>query len=329
MLTSTWWSGVAFVAGLLTIVAMLLARHAARSMAAARHGLRPTPAGAGLMTAEPGHLGRRCATVLASGAAALLATGAAATVAAMAAPVPVAVPVVVGLTAAGTVLTVLAPSRARGGGWMRDGALLLEWWRWPTAAKRRVAVDVLEELARQGRRPRDWPETWVRLATGAPGGRRNGHGTIRRNGHGRPDVRGCWYGYLWAMDSGAAGVARALLERALRDGPGGAGRHPRLLAECAFHVAWVWRDAAHAETLLTLLPTHPATRLDRLRARAAIHLARDEAERAAEACRTWLEADARAGQDRRPVVAAVMREWVQTLQDEAETTARATAPQAC
>ena len=302
--SSAWWLVALPAAALGTAALMLAARLGARAIAAARTGLRTAPAADGLTATDPDHLGRRCAAVLAAGACALVAAGLAATGAAVAAErggAPPALPLAVGLAAALTALVVLVPLRPLGGG-PRDLALLLEWWRWPGAAKRRVAIDVLAELARRGRRPRDWPETWVRLATGAPDG-------------GRADATACWYGYLWAMDTGAAGVARALLERALRRA-GGPASQPRLLAECVFHVAWVWGDGDHAEALLTLLPSHPASRLERRKALAAVQLATGDPARAAASARAWLEATAppAGGRQLQAGVVAAMREWVSALE---------------
>jgi hypothetical protein len=153
--------------------------------------------------------------------------------------------------------------------------MLAAWRGRPAVARRRTALDVVGPMAAAGRRPATWPQGWVPFLAGPPDGS-------------PADALGCWYGYLWATDLRAAGLARGAIEHLIdittEPGP----VRSRLLAEGAFHTARVWGDVAGAEKLLAEIPDTPATAADRLRVTAAVLWALGDDAGAAGRCREWL-----------------------------------------
>jgi hypothetical protein len=237
--------------------------------------------GPGVLPGDTAGLRRRAALVLGVGLLAALAVAGATVLAALAASggqasagAPAAA-LLTGLAVATVAALVLELLPAWTGERPTTGAMLAAWRGRPAVARRRTALDVVGPMAAAGRRPATWPQGWVPFLAGPPDGS-------------PADALGCWYGYLWATDLRAAGLARGAIEHLIdittEPGP----VRSRLLAEGAFHTARVWGDVAGAEKLLAEIPDTPATAADRLRVTAAVLWALGDDAGAAGRCREWL-----------------------------------------
>jgi hypothetical protein len=254
-----------------------------------------------LLPESPVGLRRPYAVVLVAGPAAVIGLGSA--YAALAAIAPMGLAFRLALWGAALLAAIdgvlnLVPFRRGSSG--TDGWKLLQWATNPDDMQMRVASTTLQLHASMGLRPAQWPEAWIVAAGEASPGRDVARYTTAR-----------YFAYLAARDQGRLVDAWRYLSGPLDHvddlsaTPGGA-----ILAEAAFHHAWVFRDHQTARGLLDRVPAKPGLTIHRVRAAAAIAVAQCRPRAAIDSCDAVLSASDSVDQ---PGVSAALKDWVRAI----------------